>query len=125
MLYLSGKATSLFPHAAYASRRGSWANIIASDKGSIPDYHETLVLTVRSCLQHQGELNTDSYDEVCGMNEETIRLVREIVELPYTKFLPHIDATHLHNTASIGWFDDDMACMCDIFPMPLRWIQKR
>ena len=55
---------------AFAALRGGWKNIIASEKGDVtPDYWNTVVLTIRNCLQYNGllpvpnqELPVDHHD---------------------------------------------------------------
>lgn len=99
---------------AFASCRGSWDNIIASDIGGVPDYYQTLVLTVRSCLQYSNELikrdEIQSQKEGLEFYEETIQLIDKIVNLGDTIFRPRVDATRLQEACYADLFDTDLTC---------------
>ena len=99
---------------AFASSRGSWDNIIASEIGGVPDYYETLVLTVRSCLQYSNELikrdEIQSQEEGLEFYKETIQLIDKIVNLGDTIFRPGVDATQLQKACYADLFDTDLTC---------------
>ena len=96
---------------AFASSRGSWDNIIASEKDGVPDYYQTLVLTVRSCLTYGNELiGQYSPEDAVVINKETIQLIDKIVNLGDTNFRPYVDATLLQEACYANLFDTDLTC---------------
>lgn len=101
---------------AFASLRGGWSNIIASDKvHTLPDYNKTLLLTIRNCLKYNNELPANTPEEGYDIYQTTTQFIAKIVNLPWTQFLPHIDATRLRETELFNADPPHDAHRCAIF----------
>ena len=102
---------------AFASLRGGWSNIIASDISHIPPdyYNHTLLLTIRNCLKYNDELDAHSLEEAYDIYETTTQFIAKIVNLPRTRFLPYIDATRLRETELFNADPPHDAYRCAIF----------
>ena len=84
---------------AFASLRGSWENIIASECGDVPGYYDTVLRTITACRDNGG-------NELLQ-----VEVIRAIVNLPMQNFVPHIDATKPMNI----WPLIDRRHPCSIF----------